>query len=90
MSSLGFILLMTIIFGITGGGFDLSIAFLVLAISFGFFPATIVASLLGLVSGFIYFVLQDQITTGNRSQILSLLLSLGLAASALTYWSAFF
>lgn len=90
MSSLGFIILMTIIFGITARSFDLSIAFFVLAISFGFFPATIIACLFGLISGFVYYVMQNQITNANRSRILSLLLSLGLAASAMTLWSSFF
>lgn len=89
MSSLGFIILATIIFGITIRSFDLSIAIFILAISFGFFPVILIACLFGLISGLVYYLLQGQITNAKRSRILSLLLSLGIATSAITIWSSF-
>jgi hypothetical protein len=96
VSSLAFICLVIILFGIVTESFIdesfgsyLSLAGFV-AFVYGFIPAMVIACLFGLISGLAYYLLQGQLSTRKRSLILSLILSLGVALPAIVFWLSFF
>jgi hypothetical protein len=90
-SSLVFIVLVIIFFGISIGGFG---GWIILAVYtatlYGFFPALIIACVFGLINGLVFYILQPHLTNKKRSLIVSIILSLVIALPAISIWWVFF
>lgn len=91
VSSLIFIVLVIVAFGIATDSFSAGMVLAVyIAILYGFFPALIIACIFGLISGLVFYALRDHLTNEKRSLTVSIILSLVVALPAISFWWAFF